>query len=195
MDESPGADDPAVAWLQGFLHAFAWFNSKTDHGYTLTLDVLPKPGSAREAIKGHFRGEWDELTLTPVEDWSAFVRGLLGRWLFQFSDRSMDHLEDPRESFSLFHDHFRGMLLDELMGRLSGLMRGGERSRHGPVVGTSASTRMWRSRAGRVVYLHVGFSVSCRAGPSDATAPNLLRASSVISETNSEVHRINGRAS
>jgi hypothetical protein len=141
--EAPEAVDPAVAWLQGLLHAFAWFNNKTDYGYALTLDVVPKPGSVREAIEGHFQGELDGLRLVPVEDWPAFVRGLLGRWLFPFSDPSMDQLEDPRESFSLFHDHFRGMLLDEVR------------------------TRGWYEcyyedlafeEPGRVVYLHAGFS-------------------------------------
>src|SRR5687767_2996969 len=98
------AGEPAVAWLQWFLHAFAWFNHKTTYVYTLTLDVIPKPGSVRQAIEGHFQGTLDELTLAPVENWPAFVRGLLGRWLFQFSDPSMDHLADPRSSFSLFDD-------------------------------------------------------------------------------------------
>ena len=158
---APEAGDPVVAWLQGFLHAFAWFNHKTNYGYTFTLDVIPKPGSVREAIEGHFRGELDELTLAPVEDWPGFVRGLLGRWLFQFSDPSMDHLEDPRESFSLFHDHFRGMLLDEAMGRLSGVVT------PTAVWRVEVRTRGWYEchygdlafeEPGRVVYLHAGFS-------------------------------------
>src|SRR4051794_15541431 len=120
--EDPEAGDTAVAWLQGFLHAFEWFNHKTNYGYTFTLDVVPKPGSVREAIEGHFGGELDGLTLVPVEDWPGCVRGLLDRWLFQFDDPSMDRLEDPRGSFSLFDSFFRRVLLDEVLGKLSGVV-------------------------------------------------------------------------
>jgi hypothetical protein len=159
--EVPEADNPAVAWLQGFLHAFAWFNHKTNYGYTFTLDVVPKPGSVREAIEGHFRGTLEELTLAPVEDWPGFVRGLLGRWLFQFDDRTRDHLKDPRKSFSLFNNHCRGMLLDEAMGRLSRVVS------PQAVWKVEVGTRGWYEccyedlafeEAGRVVYLHAGFS-------------------------------------
>lgn len=159
--EAPEAGDPAVAWLQGFLHAFAWFNNKTNYGYTLTLDVVPKPGSVREAVESHFRGELEELTLALVDDWPGFVRELLGRWLFQFADPSMDHLDDPRESFSLFHDHFRGVLLDEVTGRLSGVFS------QSAVWKVEVRTRGFYEchyedlafeEADRVVYLHAGFS-------------------------------------
>jgi hypothetical protein len=105
--------------LQGYLHAFAWFNNKCNHGYTFTLEILPKPASVQEAIKSYFGGELESLTLAPISDWRGFVRALLSRWLFQFGDSSMDHLEDLRNSFSLFDDDFREMLLDEMVNRLS----------------------------------------------------------------------------
>jgi hypothetical protein len=116
---SPKQIEPAVAWLQGFLHAFAWFNNKTNYGYTFTLDVLPRPTSVREAVEQHFEGDLESLTLTAVEDWRLHVKDLLARWLFEFRNPVTDHLKDPRQSFSLFHEHFREMLLTEVLGRFS----------------------------------------------------------------------------
>jgi hypothetical protein len=111
--------DLAIAWLQGFLRAFAWFNQKADHGYTFSLDVIPKSSSVEEAIERHFRGEMVRMKLTPVAGWPEVVRGLLARWLFQFQDPRGDHLEDPRRSFSLSHEAFRPMFWEEVMGRLA----------------------------------------------------------------------------
>jgi hypothetical protein len=110
--ETPGVGDPAVAWVQRFLCAFAWFNNKANHCYTFA-EAVPKPGSVREAVEGRFPVEVDGPTLTPVADWPARVRGLLGRWPFQVAEPTREHLADPRRSFSVFGDHFRGMLLDE----------------------------------------------------------------------------------
>lgn len=155
------AVDPAVAWLQGFLHAFEWFNQKTNYGCTLTLDILRKPASVQEAVESHFGGELDRLALHPVEDWQEFVRELLGRWLFQFSDPSMDHLEDPKGSFSLSDDSFRGMLLDEVMGRLMRVIN------PSAVWKVEVETRGWYEceyedvafeEQDRVLYLHAGWS-------------------------------------
>jgi hypothetical protein len=153
--------DPAIAWLQGFLHAFEWFNHKTNYVAALTLDILPKPRTVRQAVEAHFGDDLAGLTLTPVEDWPGFVRGLLGRWLFQFDDPLMDHLEDPRGSFSLFRDSFRGMMLDGVMGRLAGAVR--------PTAVWTArvETRGWYEcsyedvafeEPDRVLYLHTGCS-------------------------------------
>jgi hypothetical protein len=158
---NPEAVDPGVAWLQGFLHAFAWFNNKTNHGYTFTLVTVPKPLSVRQALERHFGGELDGLVLAPVEDWTGFVRELMGRWLFQFSDPSSDHLQDPRESFSLFHDHFRGMVLDEVMARLTAVIN------PSAVWKVEVRLRGWYEcyyddlafeEQERVLYLHAGFS-------------------------------------
>lgn len=152
--------DVQVAWLQGFLHAFAWFNHKTNYGYTFTLDVLPKPATVRQAIEAHFE-DLKDLRLTPVEDWPAFLRGFWGRWLFQFGDPTMDHLTDSRRSFSLFHDDFRGRMVDELMGRLAGAVR------PSAVWAARVETRGWYEceyedvafeEPDRVLYLHAGFS-------------------------------------
>jgi hypothetical protein len=41
--------DPAVAWLSGFLDAFAWFINKTNHVCTFTVDVLSKPATVQHA--------------------------------------------------------------------------------------------------------------------------------------------------
>ena len=153
--------DSAIAWLQGFLHAFEWFNHKTNYVAALTLDVLPKPGTVRQAVEAHFEGDLKDLTLAPVEDWPAFVRGLLGRWLFQLGEPSMDHLVDPRRSFSLSHDRFREEMLDEMMARLAGAVR--------PTAVWTArvQTRGWYEcsyedvafeEPDRVLYLHAGWS-------------------------------------
>ena len=154
-------DDPAIAWLQGFLHAFEWFNHKTNYVAALTLDILPKPGTVRQAVEVHFGSDLEGLTLTPVEDWPAFVRSLLGRWLFQFGDPSMDHLVDQRRSFSLSHDSFRVVMLDDLMDRLA------EAIRPTAVWTARVQTRGWYEcsyedlafeEPGRVLYLHAGWS-------------------------------------
>ena len=153
--------DPAITWLQGFLHAFAWFNHKTNYGYTFTLDVLPKPGTVRQAVESHFEGDVKGLTLSPVRDWAGFLRAYWGRWLFQFRDRAMDHLTDPRYSFSLFDDHLRGTMVDELMGRVAGAVH------PSAVWAVRVETRGWYEcdyedvafeEPGRVLYLHAGFS-------------------------------------
>jgi hypothetical protein len=117
--ESLNVDNPSIEWLQGYLRAFAWFNNKTNYGYTFTLDAILKPKSIREAIEGYFREELIEMSLSPVEDWQSTVRGLLNRWLFQFGDHTMDYLEDTRNSFSLFYEPFREMMLDEVMNRFT----------------------------------------------------------------------------
>jgi hypothetical protein len=115
----------------------------------------------REAVEGRFPVKVDGLTLTPIADWPAHVRGLLGRWLFQFADRTGDHLADPRRSFSVFDDHFRGMLLDEAVGRLSAAVN--------PLAvwGVEVRTSGWYEcryedlafeEAGQVLYLHAGHS-------------------------------------
>ena len=157
---SAEADAP-VAWLQGFLRAFAWFNHKADHGYTFALDILPKPGTVRQAIGAHFGNDLEGLTLTPVEDWAGFLRGFWGRWLFQFGDPTMDHLADPRRSFSLFDDHLRGTMVDELVGRFAGAVR------PSAVWAARVETRGWYEcdyedvafeEPDRVLYLHAGFS-------------------------------------
>ena len=153
--------DPAVVWLQGFLHAFEWFNHKANYGAVLTLNILPKPGTVRQAIEEHIGDDVENLVLTPVEDWPGFVRALLGRWLFQFDDPSWPHLEDPRASFSLFQDHSRGVMLDGVMSRLAEAVRP-----------TAVWTVQVETRGGyecgyedvafeepeRVLYLHAGWS-------------------------------------
>ncbi|MEX1231848.1 MAG: hypothetical protein WEB58_16505 [Planctomycetaceae bacterium] len=126
---STEAVDPAIAWLQGFLHAFAWFNNKSNCGFTFTLDLIPKPTPLQQAIETYFKQKSIEtgfegnlkfeFTLSPVAEWQDVVRELYSRWWFQFSDPSSDHLHDPKGSFSLFIDYFRGMILDEMMVRMS----------------------------------------------------------------------------
>jgi hypothetical protein len=153
--------DPAAAWLQEFLHAFAWFNHKTNYGYTFTLDVLPKPGTVRHAIEALFGDDLTELALAHVEKWPGFLRGYWGRWLFQFRDRAMDHLTDPRYAFSLFNDYLRGEMVDELMGWLTAAIR------PSAVWAVRVETRGWYEcdyadmafeEPGRVLYLHAGSS-------------------------------------
>jgi hypothetical protein len=147
--------------MQGFLRAFAWFNHKADHGYTFELDILPKPGSVRQAIEAHFGGNVEDLALAPVEDWPVFLRGYWGRWLFQFGRRDMDHLTDPRYSFSLFNEHLRGVMVDELMGRFAPAVR------PSAVWEVQVRTRDWYEceyedvafeEPDRVLYLHAGHS-------------------------------------
>src|SRR5262245_48705042 len=106
--------DPAIAWLQGFFRAFAWFNNKTDRVYTFTLDAIPKPSSVRDAIGQHFTGELEQLELTLVADWSNNVGMLLTEWLFEFNNPATTHtddiyykLKDPHKSFSLSQEYFR----------------------------------------------------------------------------------------
>src|SRR5262245_37218435 len=159
--------DPAVAWLQGFLHAFAWFNNNTDHGYTFTLDVLPKPSSLRDAVVHHFAGDVERLELTPVPEWSGAVREVLTEWLFAFrapADTPTEEyfrLQDPHRSFSLSDEGFRDMLLNEVLGRFETVVRPTE------VWKVQVDTRQWYEcyyndlafeEDGRVLYLHCGVS-------------------------------------
>ena len=155
------AEDDAIVWLRGFLHASEWFNHKTNYVASYTIDVLPKPETVRQAIETHFAGDLAGLMLSPIEDWPSFLRGFWGRWLFQFKEPTMDHLVDPREAFSLFDDSFREQMLDEVINRLSGTI-------HPTAVwSVRIETRtfygcdyedMVLEEPTRVLYLHAGWS-------------------------------------
>lgn len=158
--DSTHSGNPAE-WLQGFLRAFGWFNTKGDLGYTFTLDVFPKPVSIEEAIADHFKGQLLGLSLTAVEEWSVFLRQFLSRWLFEFSNPRFEHLEDPKKSFALSHEYSRDKLLDEVTGRFSSMVK--------PLAVWKVEARThghyechWEDvafeEAERVIYLHLGVS-------------------------------------
>ncbi len=113
----------ACGELRGFLEAFARFNDKTNHVYSFNFFTLPHAESVAESVKAWFGGNEIEVTATAVEDWQAIVRGLFGRWLFQFQDLRSDHLADPRRSFSLSDDSGRNAILDWLIATLDKAVR------------------------------------------------------------------------
>jgi hypothetical protein len=114
-------EDPSLAWVNGALQAFAWFNDKTNNSYTFKLDTIAKPLSAEEAIKDRLRGDLKnfDVSLEPVAEWPTKLRQLLRKWLFEFQDQRDCHLEDRWKSFGLSDDYNRNAICDEIVTRLT----------------------------------------------------------------------------
>jgi hypothetical protein len=101
------AADAVVAYgeLRGLLRAFAWINTKTNHGYTFEFDRLPAAATAEESVCLFLRSHHEleaRVTLKRLRGWRTPVRKSLGRWLFSFMcDDHNGKLDDPRRTFSI----------------------------------------------------------------------------------------------
>lgn len=118
----PPAHD--LAYLRGFLEAFAWVNGKTNHGYTFEIDRVEDAGEVEDAVAKRFaRDEPSKIALTKLVDWRGEVAATLERWLLRYlrDDPRVGHLEDARKAFSLSHPSFIPDLIAPLVNKIASL--------------------------------------------------------------------------
>ena len=107
--------------VQGFLEAFALFNSKTNHGCFFEFDVTNKLQSVEQTIHEYYGGfvgiEPNTLKLTTVADVKEELQSLLSRWLFNFlPENDLNYyLVDARQSFALSDEERRKQSVKELV--------------------------------------------------------------------------------
>ena len=116
--------------LEGFLKAFEWMNHKANHGCTFALHQIPKAASVVSALATYFKLSPSGFRLEPLDDLDRELRNVFGRFLFLYQDVHGDHLQDPRQSFSLSHEFGKQQMLDELSSAVRSL-------------GTTGGWRVW----------------------------------------------------
>ena len=107
----------------------AWINHKTNHGYSFTVDDLPAGNDPRSVITEALTARsiaFSDLKLDRVDSWKPAMQETMLRWLLQFKDPGMHHLQDPKQSFSLFFDEFHEMFLRDPIRWLEKLVEGCE---------------------------------------------------------------------
>jgi hypothetical protein len=112
---NPTTPETVCTELQGFLRAFAWINTKTNHGCDYSIYQVPKVLTCTESLGRYFDVPSASVQLTPMADWSQDLSALLEEWLFAYQRTSEDHLVDPRQSFTLTDDYGHRMVIDQLM--------------------------------------------------------------------------------
>jgi len=113
--------DTTLARLEGFLNAFEWLNSKTDHNCTFTVENVTKAADVPSALAAHFKLKPSDFQVEPLINIEADLRDVFARFLFLFREPAEGHefgryLVDPRRSFNLVRDDGRDSLLDYLIG-------------------------------------------------------------------------------
>jgi hypothetical protein len=108
-----------LARLEGFLKAFEWFNSKTNHSCSYTVFQIPKAADVPTALAGYFKLPPSHFRVEPLVDLERELREVFARYLFLFQEPKADdgdgnYLVDPRQSFALMHEYGQRQLLDEL---------------------------------------------------------------------------------
>jgi|GEM_PF-4846808 len=63
-----------------------------------------------------------KLSIKPVANWEQAILNPLIYWFFQFQNSHMDHLRDPKRSFSLFSKSCRPQMLDWPMQHIKQLV-------------------------------------------------------------------------
>ena len=113
-------DQPAqFAELRGFLAAFEWVNSKTDHGYTFTLDAKPDSDSREQLARDHFRiWEPTDLRLSSLTDPRRVIRESTLKWLRRYISDVPPYCMKPNATFSLACDAFDDEFATSFMERL-----------------------------------------------------------------------------
>ena len=102
-----------IGRIQGYLEAFARFNSKTNHGYSFGLEVLEKSESVEKTLYEHLDDsagvQPDSLRLRLIVDIETELQTALAGWLFSFLSESDPHyhLTDAHQDFSLFLEPYR----------------------------------------------------------------------------------------
>jgi uncharacterized protein (TIGR02996 family) len=75
-----GCDEAAFHELRGILEAFNWIHSGFDRQYNRDLEVLPKPGTAQEAIQQWAEGWTSQVAISPLPEWEQRLPDLLRPW-------------------------------------------------------------------------------------------------------------------
>ena len=100
-----------IGRIQGYLEAFALFNSKTNHGYSFGYDGLGKSESVEKTLYEHFVEfvgvQPDSLRLHLIVEIETELQAALAGWLFSFLPGNNVHLIDAHRDFSLFHEAWR----------------------------------------------------------------------------------------
>ena len=94
----------ALAEVRGFLHAFEWVNSKSNHCYSFEISTREKTADIDRDVAEHFSGDEGVRThLSAASDWRDVVFKALVRWLLAYlrDAHPIGRLEDSRRAFSL----------------------------------------------------------------------------------------------
>jgi hypothetical protein len=116
-----GDADTVLSRLEGFLKAFAWFNSKTNHGCSFDVYQIPKVADVPAALAAYFKLPPSNFRVEPLAEFERELGEVFAHFLFLFrepvgGDPYGDYLVDPRQSFALMDEYGQQGLFDELAG-------------------------------------------------------------------------------
>ena len=113
-------DQPAqFTELRGFLAAFEWVNSKSDHGYTFTIDAVRDNGLHEQLALEHFH-IWkpSELRLSALTGPRTVIRDTTLKWLRSYINDTPPYCMKSNATFSLGCDAFDVDFAASFMDRL-----------------------------------------------------------------------------
>lgn len=102
--------DYKIGKLNGILKAFEWVNSKTNHGYDFTIEILTGNDDLKNLATSHLKHWYPNATVhsKPIENWRDGFSETLQEWLFEYvltdknSPHSDDKLQEINSGFTLF---------------------------------------------------------------------------------------------
>ena len=114
----------ALAEIRGFLHAFEWVNSKSNHGYSFEISTREKTADIDRDVAEHFSGDEGVRThLSAASDWRDVVFKALVRWLLAYlrDHHTIGRLEDGRKAFSLSSRSSCKDMIDSLIEQIESI--------------------------------------------------------------------------
>ena len=125
-DKDMNTYDYKIGKLNGILKAFEWVNSKTDHGYDFTIEILAGNDDLKNLATSHLKHWYPNATVDskPIENWRDEFSKILQEWLFEYvlidknSSYSCDKLQEIDSSFTLFDSTSREYFINNFCNDL-----------------------------------------------------------------------------
>ena len=127
MDEAKVA---TLAQLRGVLEAFALVNTRTNEGFTFTLERLSEGPDIESRLRTHIGRSITQLSPIPV--WRETLRVTLMKWLFDYVSAVQDRLVNaggkydliyPGEEFSFSDEVYRVEFATDFLARLDSALQ------------------------------------------------------------------------